>query len=420
MKRIKSWCLLILSLLASTSTWADQKIFIDEIFNDKVGVVQLHSTNGQTYRELDPPIVHVAQQRSLMLQFDILQEEYDVLSARIIHCNADWTQSILNDIEFIAQYNAFDITTFDYSSNSKVLYVNYQFRLPQIKRSGNYVIQVYENNNPSLVLFQRRFVLYESLVEIAPTVRVSNSARLRRTAHQIDFDLLYGGLGRADNPLSNIKVVLRQNNRWDNTIANLKPTNYQLGDSRLEYRHFDGSNNFLAGNEFRFFDLRTLSVRGMYVASIDRVAYPIKAEVATGDDRGHAVYTRNPDRNGNFQINTIEMAARYLEADYVQVTFRLKSPPVAQAVYVVGAFNYWQKNDKSMMMYDAQSNTYFRTLLLKQGIYDYQFECDGEQPLLFENSFIDTRNDYDIIIYYRSNTEQADRVVGYKPFESTL
>lgn len=411
-----TFCFSLSAQLVNAKHLAD-KIYANESYSTRVGAVQLFPmTSSQSV--LRPPIVPLGRGR-LMLRFDLLDEEYTTLSARIVHCDADWTQSSLNEIDFINQYNAFDILDYDYSINTLKLYVHYWFQIPALTKSGNYVVQVYEDNDKRKVLFQRRFVLYETAVSIDPTLKVPNNVSHRRSHHQIDFNLHYGGLGNVENPMVQLKPVIRQNNRWDNSITGLRPMNLNVSDKSVEYKFFDGSSDMLAGNEFRYFDVRTTSIRGMFVSNIDRRTLPFRAELSLAEKRS-AFYSHLNDQNGYFVISTRETGARELEADYIHVTFRLKSEPILEPVYVTGAFNDWSQNDQSMMAYDPQSKMYFRTFLLKQGWYDYQYTVDGASPLLYEGSFMQTRNEYDIILYYRSFTDVADRVVGYTSFLSEL
>lgn len=124
--------------------------------------------------------------------------------------------------------------------------------------------------------------------------------------------------------------------------------------------------------------------------------------------------------NGNYFIETLEAGAGYLEADYLNVRFNLKTAPIMDAVYLIGAFNFWDKDDRSIMQYDAQNGVYFKNVLLKQGMYDYQFWVEGQNPLMYESSFAQTGNTYEIIIYHKPFSAQSERVVGYKSFIGKL
>ncbi|UXP33789.1 DUF5103 domain-containing protein [Reichenbachiella agarivorans] len=393
------------------------KVYENQKFHDQVGVVQLYPVLNVGNEEMETPIIPIGQTTDLMLRFDMLTVEYENLQAKIIHCNADWTQSVLNDMEFMYDYNVFDIRDYEYSINTVELYVNYWMTLPKVKRSGNYIIQVYRDSRPDKVLFNRRFVVFEQGVNIQPKMRSSTSVQYRVNNQQIDFEIAYSGL-QVNNPMAEFKVVLRQNNRWDNAIVNLRPTNVNRAASKLEYRHFNSENNFKGGNEFRFFDIRVHTFRGMNVAAVKNEEKRLDAFLVRDKIRSQAVYSQVRDMNGAFFIATNESGARYLEADYIHVHFDLISPETNDEVYVIGAFNDWRKDDKSRMIYNRQTLSYQASALLKQGFYDYMYWVDSDNPYWFENSYYQTENKYEIIVYYRGFTDLADKVVGYTSFTS--
>src|SRR5690606_20367474 len=104
-------------------------------------------------------------------------------------------------------------------------------------------------------ILTRRFMVYHNQVNVGATVVPSAKTQERKTTQQINFNVNYSDRELID-PMNNVKVVVRQNQRWDNAISGLKPTFIRVDRSLLEYQSFDGSNTFSAGNEFRFVDLR--------------------------------------------------------------------------------------------------------------------------------------------------------------------
>ncbi|MGL1888605.1 MAG: DUF5103 domain-containing protein [Reichenbachiella sp.] len=415
MKKSLLFCVLL--IITSLSFAQRGMVFEDKKFHKDVGVVQLFPILNSPNQEREAPFVLLGQRTDLMLRFDLLREEYDVIQAKIIHCNLDWKQSDLNDIDFLQDFNVFDIINYDYSINSKELYVNYWMKLPKVKRSGNYVVMVYADSNPNKVIFTRRFIVFENLVGIAPNLRASTSVRYRFINQQIDFALNYGGV-KVGNPYSELKVVLRQNNRWDNAIFDLRPTNVNAGIKQLRYNSFNAENNFRGGNEFRSFDLRLTSFRGMNVSRIEKTSTTWDAYVITDKSRKKEVYSQIRDMNGGFFIGTNEPNAGFLEEDYVNTHFTIKSEELLDEVYVIGAFNDWKKDQYSRMVYDQRTQTYQSSVKLKQGYYDYMYWVEGADNYALENSFYQTKNNYEILVYYRGFTDLADRVIGYSSFLS--
>lgn len=384
-----------------------------------VGTVQLYPVTNNPNQEMEPPIVALRNVESLLLQFDLFLEDYIDLQAKIIHCNADWTKSLLNDIEFMYDYNSFDLRDFDYSLNTKKLYVNYWFNLPRVKKTGNYIIQVYPYGDEDHVLFTRRFVVFNNLVSIQPTSRISTGVLQRDFNQQIDFDLAHGRLD-VSNPRTEFKIVIRQNQRWDTALDKLKPTAVRRDKSLLEYRHFNLENNFSGGNEFRSADLRSYTFRGAFVEKVNPDADPVQAVVNPGKSRKHQAYSMLQDRNGGFFIASTETLGDYLSCDYIQTRFELKSRQLADPVYVFGAFNDYTKDKNSLMKYDKNTASYTCDILLKQGMYDYMYWVDTQDgdPYEIEGSFYQTENNYDIIVYHRSFSDLTDKVVGYYSFRT--
>lgn len=417
---MKKQILLICLLIVINVSYAQKGyIYEDKKFHQDVGVVQLFPDYNMVDQEIQFPIVSLKQQTSLLLKFDLLHEEYDELQAKIIHCNADWTKSVLNDMDYLAEFNVFDVRDFDYSFNTKALYVHYWFELPQVKVSGNYVIMVYADNDPTKVILTRRFIVFESLAGVSPTIRASTSARNRLSHQQIDFFISHTNL-KVSNPYTELKVVLRQNGRWDNAITTLKPTNVSASSKRLEYRSFNAENNFSGSNEFRNFDARLFSFRGMNVSKINETSVKTDLYVILDKTKENDAHSQQlNDMNGMYFIGTNESNAGYLECDYFNAHFSLRTEePSPHKIYVIGAFNDWQKNESNRMKFNPNNNTYQASMRLKQGVYNYLYWVDGPNPDLFENSFYQTENAYDIIVYYRGFHDQVDRVVGYTLFSS--
>lgn len=416
--------LTLIALLAKISPicYAQQKeiLYENKKYEPFVGTVQLYPVTGNPNQELAAPIVPRSNVESLLLQFDLLLEEYIDIQAKIVHCNADWSKSVLNDIEFLYDYNSFDLRDFEYSTTAKTLYVNYWFKLPRVKTTGNYIVQVYQNGDENDVLLTRRFVVFDNMVSIQPNARISTGVLERDFNQQIDFDLIHSRI-KVANPRTEFKIVIRQNQRWDNTLEGLLPTAIRRDKSLLEYHHFNLENNFKAGNEFRTADLRSYSFRGAYISHVNPNSNPREAVVNEGKSRKHEAYSILQDKNGGFIIASTEAMGEYLACDYIKTKFQVKGAMQADPVYVLGAFNNYRKNKKSLMKYDATSQTYSCDVLLKQGLYDYIYWVDSEyDPYYFEGSFYQTENNYDIIVYYKSFSDLTDQVVGYYSFRTKL
>ncbi len=404
--------------------FAQQLQTIDRIYDPKVETVLLFpqvSTNlNDPALTLNPPVISLDEQVFLQLEFDDLTADYRSFRARLVHCNADWQRSVLNDIEFTYEYNDNPITEYQTSINTKIPYFHYRFTLPRVKLPGNYLLVIYDERNRNNIIFTRRFSTYQNRVIVSAEARFSSNPARQFSDQQIDLSINYRGY-QVISPQDDFRVVIRQNYRDDREIQGLRPTNVQAFDQTLEYRLIDLSNNMPGGNEFRFFDTRTILSRANYIDRIDRPADHNIAYVQVDRPRNQGVYVQSDDFNGQFVIDHRETGNGGTNADYIETIFTLNTPEVPNVeVYVNGAFNFWQRNDRNRMTFDALSGAYRATMLLKQGVYNYDYVVGtaGPQQKVDENyiegSFSSTENDYEVFVYHRPPASRADQLVAYR------
>ena len=429
-RRTRFEFLLVLIFQGSLSISLAQKLeTIDHLYDPKVATVLLFpqvSTNlsnqpaGSPALTLNPPVISLDEQVPLQLEFDDLTANYRSFRARLIHCNADWQRSILNDIEFTYEYNDNPITDYQISINTKIPYYHYRFTLPRVKLPGNYVLVVYDERNRNNIIFTRRFMTYQNRLSVSAVVRFSADPARQFTHQQLDLSINYRGY-QVISPQDDFKVVIRQNFRDDRTLTGLRPTNVQAFDQVLEYRLIDLSNTMPGGNEFRFFDTRTVLSRANYIDRIDRPADHNIAYVQADQPRNRGVYIQSDDFNGQFVIDHRETGNGATNADYIETIFTLKIPEVPNFnVYVNGAFNFWQLNDRNRMTFDPLLGAYRASILLKQGVYNYDYTVmsTDAQPKVDENyiegSFSSTENEYEVLVYHRPPASRADQLVSYR------
>lgn len=407
------------SLSSSVST----EVLYDQAFRQNVRSIRLLLPDGvlwsSAYRIGDPTPV--------ILAFDVLElgntEVANDFQVKIIHCNADWRKSNLSNIDFLYDYNEFRVTNEAFSYNTQVDFTQYRMPLPQVKLPGNYIIWVYEGRDESNVVFTKRLMVYDQIMGVGAEVVRSNGAAERMTSHQIEFFVDFSSVNVL-NPLEDIYVVIRQNYQWFNAIEGLKPTFVRQERQQLEYQHFDLQNNFYAGNEYRFFDLRTLNALGQNVGDIRRDQVPIQAFLLPDRNRGREVYSQYEDLNGAYVVNNLDNRGDELNADYVKTHFFLEADQkVTGNVYVVGAFNNQTLTPENRMVYDPTLKGYTADLLLKQGFYNYQYYVSDDQPnnpYVFDGSLFEVENEYDILVYTRPIGTRGDILAGYTQITSQL
>jgi hypothetical protein len=290
-------------------------------------------------------------------------------------------------------------------------------------KSGNYIVYVYVNGDKKDLVLSRRFMVFDNKVTVAHTFRQSNDGDDQFNKQHIDFTIYHSGYD-ITNPYSDMKVVLTQNNRWDNAVTNIKPT--FMGGNQLTYS-LDDASTFNGGNEFRYFDIRSMRFYTERVKEIYRDEN-LKNHVVLYPDENRAVkpYLFYNDFNGAFVIkNRDAIGNQDTEADYVYVDFFLPYPTPESSgnFYVMGKLTDWRMNKKSKMVYNYKRYGYEAQLYLKQGFYNYVYVLSsdtkkGGDETMIEGNHWDTENDYAVYVYHRKIGTYYDQLICYKKINS--
>ena len=386
----------------------------DWVYEDDIRTVQLHPFQGNIEDQIKPAVLAIDQNIPLLLSFDQLYTEYEDFRAKIIHCNYNWEKSLLSDNEFLYDFNEFPLRDYEVSFNTRTGYTHYRFTVPRVKLPGNYLVVVYRGSNPDDLILTKRFMVYTSQVGISPEMEVSSDINKRRSNQQVNFSINYSNLEILD-PLNDIKIVIRQNKRWDNALTFLKPTFLRENEQILEYEHFNSENNFRGGNEFRFFDLRTINYTGQNISGIEKKPNRVDAFVFKDRNRGDEVYGQFNDINGDYLINNLETSPPQTTSDYINVHFFLELDKIPDDIYIAGELTNWEFTRNNLLQYDEEMKGYRGSLLLKQGWYNYIYYVpeSAANPYLLEGSFFETENTYEFFVYFRPRGTRADQLVGY-------
>lgn len=390
--------------------------YIDKIYEDNIKTAILFYADDIKATPLYPAALPIFQRIPLVLKFDELYtNDADYYKAKIIHCNLDWTPSNLSELQYLNDYNEFGVDDFDFSIATKVPYTHFTFPLPRVKLPGNYLLVIYRENDVDDIIISKRFLVYDQRIEIIGEVGLSTGVVQRRLNQQIEFALNYTNFP-IPNPYLDLHVVVRQNHRWDNAIFDLKPTMIKEDISQLEYRHFNFENNFKAGNEFRFFDIRSIHYGGRNVEKTTISETQIDAYLYFDKPRGTEPYSFINDLNGGFVIENSEGNDDFLESDYINVHFFLDpKEKLDDEIYLGGKLSDWRFEDFNKMKYIDVSGVYSCNLLLKQGLYDfiYYLPDNHQNPTIIEGNHYETKNEYEIIVYYKDPMLNTDIIIGY-------
>ncbi len=378
--------------------------------------------------ELSNPVLELNENARLVLKFDDLSGEIKNYWYTILHCDADWNESFLNQNEYLEGFPENRLDDYAKSFNTTFNFVNYFLALPNnrvgFKVSGNYILLVYEDNNKEKLVLSRRFYVVDPKVRIEGNAHRATTDAFQGENHEVDFTIFHENL-RINNPRSEVKTVIMQNNRWDNAIRNLKPLFIQPG--RLVY-DYSRENVFKAGNEFRYFDTRNYRVNGEGVESTSFHRPYYHVTLFPSEVRSNKRFFRYREMNGKYVIESQERVRNFdIECDYQFVHFSLPldAPLMGGTINVFGALSNWNANKSNEMTWNFENSRYELTLLLKQGYYNYMLVYVPQGSAVadhtnLEGSFWETENEYQIFVYFREMSSRYDRLVGYMQVTSNM
>jgi len=389
--------------------------YVDKIYEKNIKTAILFDSSMPTGNSPGTAAISIIQQRPLVLEFDeINTDNADYYKARIIHCDFEWSRSTLTDQQYLYEYNEFSIETYEFSIGTKVHYTHFTFPLPRVRLPGNYLLVVYRDDDVNEIIITKRFMVYDQRVQIQGDP-MSTGIAVRRTNQQITFTIDYKGVP-VSNPYLDLQVAVKQNNRWDNMIMGLAPTMVRDDLKQMEFKHFNFDNSFMAGNEFRFFDLRSIHYGGRNVDRVDVGRTQIDAFLYLDKSRGTEPYTITRDMNGSFFIENTESGNDLVESDYINTFFFLDLKGKANDdIYIAGKLTDWAFSESNKMKYVESTGLYMGNLLLKQGLYDfiYYLPEKKENPYALEGSHFETLNEYEILVYFHDPMLNTDLLLGY-------
>lgn len=389
----------------------------DHIYTPKIKTVQLHDESF----EISQPVINLDSPQKLKLSFDELDADFKNYSYTFIHCNANWEPSNLMPAEYIDGFQDNPISSYRYSFNTLQKYVHYYTTFPsgssRFIKSGNYILKVYENEDPEKIIITKRFMVFQNKITIAARITRTSDAVYSNYNQEVDLNINYNNY-KIQNPYSDLKVVITQNNRWDNTKKNLKPL--FVKDEELVYE-LSQDNVFPGGNEFRYVNIKSLRYQSDRVSKIVRDSTVNHVFLVADEKRSFKRYEFEQDINGNFLVKINEGNSSEVEADYCYVHFFL---PLDNALtegdlYVFGAFNGWQCNRENMLHYNEKRFGYEATIYLKQGYYNYQYAFlkDGTtlaDETIVEGTHYETENTYTIYVYHQQQGTYYEQLIGVK------
>ena len=362
-----------------------------------------------------PPVIRLGSGERILVSFDEIGDDWSRLQYRLIHCNADWQPSRLIESEYVDGFNFADIDDYAFSGNTFTNYVNYMFAVPsdnlQLLASGNYVIEVYPQDDPDDVILRARFQVSEDNVFVDGRATPRTDKGYNSNWQQVELAVNSGS--KEINPYNDIIISVVQNRRPDTEVFVSHPMRADNG--KFIYEHL-WELIFPASNEYRRFETVREDYPGMGIDHVGFEGRSYQAWLNIDEDRSEHEYSYDQTQQGRFMIDTYNATDPDLGADYVDVHFTLDYPQLMNGdIYVNGDFTSNRYDDQYKMVYNPETRLYTLTLPLKQGSYNYQYVAvkDGETKgttALVEGDKYDTT--YSFWVYLRQPTARADRLIG--------
>lgn len=422
--RFQKWYLLALQLVACSLLQA-QLPLKEELRSQTISSIKLYKVGNQEAY----PVLPLNQQAGIELHFDDMQQSSRNYYYTYVLCNADWTPVNLSSMDYIRGFSQVRINQYRFSTGTQSRYVHYQATLPASNcvpsRSGNYMLKVFENSDTSKLAFSKKILVVDNKATIATAMQQPFAQDKYLTHQKVKVNVTFKNIDIL-NPARELKIVVMQNNRWDNARLISNPTFI----SGKVYEYSDENNMvFEAGKEWRWLDLRSFRLQSDRVASVNYNKTPYEVFVRPDTIRSPARYFYYSDIDGRYAIANHEPVNPWWQSDIARVhfTFLPRTPEMFtnQDIYLFGEMTQYQLNNSTRLQWNESMGVYETTYMLKNGYYNYCYVTvpknnpNAEPSIrLTEGSMWETENDYRVLVYYTSFGSRSDELIGIAEFNS--
>ena len=397
-----------------------QEVYRTKVFREDIRSLEIKVED----QLISTPFIELNGERKIEISFDAMFRSNGRFAYSVIHCDADWKKSSLLPIEYMKGFQRMAIDDFANAIATTTHYTNFRLILPnentQLTVSGNYAIQVFDEDTPDKIVFTACFSMVEPLIEIEAGITGNTVIDFNKEHQQVDFDIIPKSIN-ITYPQTDLKIFVYQNNNLDDVRTNIQPS--MISNKQLQYKR-KNELVFEAGNEYRRIEFQTHRYTSLGIEKID-FFNPFYHITLFQDKKRHSqTYSYDQDQNGRFFIRCAGCNDPGTEGDYYVVHFSYASEPLKNGkMYLYGDFFNNILDTRSQMEYRTESGAYEIAILLKTGLYNYQYvfvEDGSVKPSLrkTEGNYFETENEYNILVYYRPIGARFDRLIGYKKINS--
>ncbi|MFZ1785424.1 MAG: DUF5103 domain-containing protein [Ferruginibacter sp.] len=405
--------LLVVNFLFGSGAFAQ---LTDAVYKENIVAVRFHMYGDQE----SLPIYRINSTDRMDLNFDDLDANVKSYYYTMVLCDYDWKPVDISQFLYTKGFTQQRIGTYRYSSIALTRYTHYQAMVPDqsttLTMSGNYILKVYLDGDTSRLAITRRILVLDQKAAIGGQVVQPFLPQLFSSHQKIQFSANINGLN-SFSAAQQIKVVILQNNRWDNALRDIKPT-FVRGNT-LEF-NTENLAVFPGGKEWRWLDLRSFRLQSDRVKTADYRKNGTDMYLFPDADRSAQRYVYFRDLNGMYLIETYETINPNWQGDFATVHFSLAAPNGVpypdKDIYLAGQLTNYEFNDKTKMVFNPEKGVYECTAFLKQGYYNYTYIAVNKNNFAdrrdLEGDYWETENGYTILMYYKSFTDRADQLIG--------
>ena len=399
--------LFVLSLLCPLALSAGNRIFSPQIKS-------LQAVVNQDF--LSPAVMRLHTDDILQIAFDELSHDHHRYAYTIERCEADWTPSEeMFESDWLEGFNAIVIDDHEQSVNTIIPYTHYQLQIPnsqcRLKMSGNYRLHIIDDESQK-ELACVEFMVTDQTMSLFMEASTNTDIDHNISHQQLSISLNYNN-HIVTNPQEQIRMVVRQNDREDNSRLHVSPSFIQANGLRWQHHQqliFD------AGNEYHKYEVLDPSHPTMGIDYINWDGEQYQVYPFINEPRPHYIY--DEDADGAFYIRNSDNRENDTASEYVWVNYRLKAPELPFGRIIIQGMWTTEAPETYLMSYDETERLYTASILQKQGYYSYQYlwqDQDGHlQTLPSEGNFYQTENRYQAYIYYKGTGERTWRLVSYR------
>lgn len=419
-----STLLWIITLVAG-GAYSQEVLFPDYIYASNIRFPEVYKTGSDQTNN----IIDLNSNQKLLFQFDDMDNDIKNYSYQVIHCNPDWTTSDLLHMQYMLGFESYMITDSKFAQNVSLPYTHYSFIFPNEYMkpviSGNFIMKVFETDNPEKIVFTRRFMVVENIALFTEAkIRFASGVDLRNTHQELYFTIGTENITVQDY-VNDFKVNIIQNNRWDNAIIGLTPQ--FIGPRDVRFNYTNGESSFAAGNQYRFIDLKTLQLINEPISDIKIENGKYHIRLREEYIRNTKNYQNRPDINGRYTVYNQDGFSTSIDPDYGLVYFTLPNDPMfnKKDIYLIGNFSFGQLLDTYKLTYDEYRDVYWLVMPFKQGYYNYMYAVKDTKTGMgdvtpIEGSYAECENDYTIMVYVRRPGDVTHKLVGVKYLNSLM